>query len=83
MGEELVSPLGAHSGCIGERGGSGAVEHGTQPLGVPERSVGPPNPEGVGTDEDRYRLPVTGNGHFLAGEHTVKELWQRGACFAD
>lgn len=83
VGDEFVSPIGAQGGCIGEWCGSGAVEHVAQPLGVSECSVCPPNPYGVGPDDDCYCLPVAGDGHFLAGKHTVKELRQRGACFAD
>ena len=74
MGDEFVNPFGAQGRCIGERSGSGAVEHVAQPFGVTECSVGATNPYGVGSDDDRNRLSVPGDGHFLAGEHPVKEL---------
>lgn len=46
----------------------------TQSLGVSKRPVRSANPDRVGVDDDRYRLPVAGDGHFLAREHTVEDL---------
>ncbi len=74
MGDEFVSPLGAHGGRFGEPGGLGSIEKVTQTLGIRERSVSPPNPDCIGADDDRYRMSVAGDGHFLAGEHTVEDL---------
>ena len=44
--------------------------------------VGAANPDRVGADDDRDRLPVAGDGHLLAGEDTVEDRWQRCSCFA-
>jgi len=48
-----------------------------------ERLVGASNPDRIGTNEDSDPSAMTGDGDLLAGEHTVKDFWQRGSSLAE
>lgn len=64
-------------------GASTAIEEVAQPLGLGKRLVGAPNPDRVGTDDDRHLPPMAGDGDLLASDHTVEDLWQSSSSFTD
>ena len=66
--------LGSEHGRVAEPGGSGLNEKVAHAMGVRQGSIGPPNPHGVGADDDRNRLTTAGDGHFLAGKHPIKDF---------
>jgi hypothetical protein len=82
VGDELLGPLGAHDRRIGETGVSTLIEEASKSLGFREGLVRPPDPNRVGTDEDRDFAPMACDRDFLARDHTVEDLWQRSSGFA-
>ena len=82
-GDEFLGPFDAHGQRIGEAGASTAIEEVAQSFGFGERLVGASNPDRIGTNEDSDPSAMTGDGDLLAGEHTVKDFWQRGSSLAE
>jgi hypothetical protein len=82
VGDELLGPLGAHDRRISEMGVSTSIEKPPKALGFREGLVCPPDPNRVWTDEDRDLAPMACDRDFLARDHTVEDLWQRGSGFA-
>ena len=76
IGDELLGPLGAHDRRIRETGISTLIEEASKPLGLRKRLVRSPDPNRVGTDEDRDLAPMACDRDLLACDHTVEDLWQ-------
>lgn len=61
-------------------GAPAAVAQLAKSFSVAERSIGPPQTKGVGSNDDRNGATVTGDGQLLACGHPVENLGKGGSC---
>lgn len=74
--DEFLRSAGGERGGVAERLSADPGEDLTQPFGVGERVIRSPGSNRIGSDDHGDRLAVAGDGHFLAREHAVEDVWQ-------